>query len=443
MTERRIMLPEQTGVGSAVWGAAVISLTLASGTAMRIVFSPVQEMVRLDLGLSDYQIGLVQGLAATIPIALMSIPIGWLVDRVNRVRLCIILSIVWTLGSALTSMATGFGALFAARMLCGFGVPAGAAAGSLIADLSVPERRGRTSMIVSLGVSVGASSSFAIGGWLSGWLAAGQCSWFAPANIHPWRTVHMVFALASAIFILPLLWVREPVRRERSEGLSPDLAAVFRAVWAYRWFLGPLFVGEVSTLMADNAALIWASPVLTRNYGLQPAQFGGWMALVILFPGILGTVAGGYLTDSGQKLKARGGVLAGAVLASVLSIAASFFPVMPGALGFAAMLSLLLVCGSITALSTGVAIAVLIPNEIRGVCLATIFSLSSILTLGVGPTLVTILSAAFGGDAHLGRALALVGASVCAVSVLAFMIAMRRAPLRDGVPVASGVSHES
>ncbi|MDP9126325.1 MAG: hypothetical protein M3N82_17300, partial [Pseudomonadota bacterium] len=51
----------------------LISLALLGGASLRSVLSPLQELVRADLGLTDNQVSLVQGAAIALPLALVSI----------------------------------------------------------------------------------------------------------------------------------------------------------------------------------------------------------------------------------------------------------------------------------------------------------------------------------------------------------------------------------
>ena len=98
--------------------------------------------------------------------------------------------------------------------------------------------------------------------------------------------------------------------------------------------------------------------------------------------------------------------------------------------GFAALLALLLFCGAITGIIPATAIAVAVPNELRGVCLGACIVVGSIVGLGVAPTLVTVVSGALGAEAHLAQALAVTGVIIGVVSLLALTVARKRAPLR-------------
>src|SRR6476619_6049219 len=98
------------------WGSlSLLALTIFSGLLMQGSLASVQETIKHELGLSDFQTSLLQGLAVSIPVALLAIPLGRLTDRGNRMRLLVAMTLIWTIGTALTAFAQGFGTLFAAR----------------------------------------------------------------------------------------------------------------------------------------------------------------------------------------------------------------------------------------------------------------------------------------------------------------------------------------
>ncbi len=404
-------------------GLLTLAMTVLNAFAMRSIFSPLQEAAKADLDLSDMQMSLVQGLAVSIPIALLSVPLGRITDRGNRIRLLLALGLTWTIGTAATAFVTEFYSLFFARMLAGIGAMCAVpVAISLAADLSTPQTRGRSLLVLSLGNFAGVAAAFTFGGVLVGALQSTS----AIAGLAAWRSVHVVFALASFMLLLPLLLMREPARREVENSTQASLRAALAAIWRRRALLAPLFLGQVSVVMADNAAGTWAAPVLSRNYGLRPEQFAGWMGLVILVSGLIGALAGGFAADAGHKSRIKGGILLGAVVAAVLSIPGALFPIMPDVTSFALMLGLLLTCGAVTGLVTATAVAVLVPNDVRGVCLATFMVVGSIVGLGAAPSLVTLVSSALGGETYLGAALAATGVATSIAAAVGFALALLR-----------------
>jgi MFS family permease len=402
----------------------LLATTIASASAMRTVFSPIQEVAAQNLHFSDFQMSLLQGLAISLPIAALSIPVGRITDRGNRAWLLFGLALLWTVGTALTVFASDFWHVFAARMLAGIGAfSAVTVAISMAADLSAPESRGRSLMLLSIGNMVGGAAAFGFGGALLGHYANA-----APllAGLAPWRSVLLVFGTVSFALTLLLLLLREPERREVTN-TDTALSTALRALWGMRALLAPLFLGQVTVVMADAAATIWAAPVLERHYGATPEEFGGWMALVLIGSGVIGAVIGGLSADFGHKSRIKGGILLGAVFAAALSIPGAFFPLMADVTGFAWMLFLLLTCGAITGLVTAASIAVLVPNELRGVCLGAFIVIGAIIGFGVSPTLVTLIAEVVGGEQALRYGVALTGAGTSTIAALGFASALLRA----------------
>ncbi len=402
----------------------ILALTIMMAATMRQLFSPMQEGAKAALGLTDNQLGLVQGLAVAIPIAIISLPLGRMVDRGRRVWILVAMALVWSAGTALTAFATDFNILFFARMLAGVGgICALPVAISLTADLSPPEQRGRSMAWLGMGNVAGAAFAFVGAGVVYGGLQA------APPllGLEAWRAVHLIFAALSALMVIPLLTLREPVRQEVSQAHA-SFSAAMSAIWARRSFLAPLFLGQIAVSMIDTAAGIWAAPVLARDFQLTPDQFGPWLGLTILVSGILGTVIGGLAADLGQKAKFKGGILVGGVILSVVAIPAALYPLMPTVTGFALTLGVLLVAGFALGLITAVALSVLVPNEIRGLCLSAFIVIAAILGLGVAPSLITWISGLMGGEQHLAASLAWTGVAINVASAIGFAIAMFTAP---------------
>lgn len=406
----------------------LLALTMAIGFTAMGSFGVLQDKAKAELGLGDDMLALIQGLGAAAPLVLFSIPIGILVDRYNRVRLTLLLAAMWTLGTLLTAFASSVPVLIVARMLTGIGTTGAlTAALSLCADFCAPEARGRGLLIVNLGKSLGVAAAFALSGWLFGLYFHHSLPAFGA--LQPWRSAHIAMAILSAALILPLLFLREPPRHEVESRSDAPFKVVAAELWSRRAFLGPLFAGQVAVVMADAAAGVWVSPVLSRTYGLQPQEFGGWVGAILFISGIVGAVLGGVSADIGQKSRMRGGILLGAVIAAGLGVPAALFPILPGVPAFACALFVLVLCGAVTGLVVSVALTVLIPNELRGLCIGAFIALAGLIGFGLAPWFVTLVSRALGGEQHLAPALAIVGVTVSTLSFFAFLLAMRRAPL--------------
>ena len=416
-------------LGRSILPMLIIAVAICSGFTMMLSFGIAAETAKREMGLSDSVLGIIQGVSAAIPLVLFSIPIGILVDRTNRMRLMILFSLTWTIGTFGTAFADTAWPLFAARMLTGFGTTGAlTAALSLSADLCTPEQRGKALLIPTVGKSFGQAAGFALAGWLIGIFAAAS----APqgfGDMVPWRSAHVVLGFVSAALIVPLLFVREPVRHEVEAGPDAPMRVVMAELWSRRAFLIPLFVGQTSVVMADAAGGIWAAPVLERTYGLKPEEFAGMLGAVMLVTGIVGSILGGILADWGQKTGRRGGLLIGAIIAAAVGVPAALYPLMPDSTSYLLMLGLLVLAGTVTGLVTSVALTVLLPNELRGLSIGAFIAIAGLIGFGLTPPLVAAVSEPLGGEKALGLALAIVGAVVSVISVVGFLLAMRHSPV--------------
>ena len=426
--EQPAVVIDDTPIRRDAWGAVLLlTVVLFGGGAMLTVFGPLQEAVRQELHIDDFAMSLIQGPATGGAAALALVPLSWIIDHGNRARLLSLLMGLCVVGVLWTTFAGGFWSLCLARMLIAVGATCAISVIiSLAADLCAPDKRGRAIVLLGLGTFAGAAGAYALGGTLLGVFAGHPLS-FA-ANLTPWRTTHLVVAVVGAVLLLPLVFLREPPRHEVEEKTNA-LGPALRALWGKRGFLVPLFVGQLGVTMADAAAGIWAAPVLSRNFHLQPQQFSGWVGATLFAGGILGSVLGGLGADIGQKSGRRGGLLFCAMLATAIGIPASFFPIMPTLGGFQILFFLLLFSGAVTAIVSSTAVTVLIPNEERGACMAAFGLIGNLVGKGLAPVVVTVCSGLMGGDTHLSFALAVTGVVTSLFAFGGYVLAVRFSPI--------------
>ena len=413
--------------------AAILLVTLAvlSGSAARYVLSPLQELVRADLGLDDNHVALLQGMSIALPTVLLSIPLGRLVDRTNRARLLVVLALACAVGSVLTAVAHGFAAAFFARVLVGAAVIAAQpTALSLVADLTAASERGRMITLVSVGQALGGSLGYAMAAPLLKWLPVELAASGVLSSTAPWRLVLLAAAAAVLAATVPLLFMREPERRELGTAPGGNLWAALRELSSYRRFLLPLAGGMVTVGMADAAATIWAVPVLTRGFHQKPEDFGAWLGLIYLLANILGAVLGGWMADWGQRRGGRAGALLGALLGAGLSIPAAFYPVMPNVTMFAWAMGLFLTCGAWVSVAAISSVMVVLPNELRGTFICLLVAAIGLTAYGIAPLLVSFGAHAIDRDASIAVSLTVVGLATSVLGTLSFIAALRAARTR-------------
>ena len=188
--------------------------------------------------------------------------------------------------------------------------------------------------------------------------------------------------------------------------------------------VAPLLSGLVVLNLSFFGVLTWAAPTLTRNLSLPPAQAGGIMATVLMISGLLGPVAGGVTADLCQragKPRRTMWILSGLAL---LGIPGSLFAIATGVTQASVLMVAFMVAMSATMAMGMTLFLVVIPNEMRGLCLSFLTVANGIVGAGLAPLVVSLLSGEMGGGATLGHALVLT--CICAHLVAATAFACRQ-----------------
>lgn len=270
----------------------ILGLIYAFNYLDRQIVAILAEPIKADLNLSDTQIGLVSGFAFAVFYTSFGIPVAWMADRVNRVRVVAVACFIWSLFTGLCGLSNSFLHLLFARIGVGIGEAGGAAPSmSIISDYFPPHRRGGAIALWSLGVPLGATVGVALGGW-----AAAQFGW---------RTAFFVVA-APGVLLSLLLWlcVREP-RRGRFDApveAAPAGTPGPSILDCVRAFLGDstlrmLLFAAAAYSFVFNAFAAWAPALLMRAKGAEMADIATWYSLVIGVSMALGMFLSGYLAD--------------------------------------------------------------------------------------------------------------------------------------------------
>ena len=268
----------------------ILGLIYAFNYLDRQIVAILAEPIKADLNLTDTQIGLLSGFAFAVFYTSFGIPVAWMADRVNRVRVVAVACVVWSVFTGVCGLATNFVQLLFARVGVGIGEAGGAAPSmSIISDYFPPHRRGGAIAIWSLGVPLGATVGVALGGW-----AAAQFGW---------RTAFFVVAAPGVLLSLILwLFVREPARG-RFDGPLPEVAGPGPSiVQCVRDFLRDqtlslLLLAAAAYSFVFNAFAAWAPALLMRAKGATMGDIATWYSIVIGISMAIGMFLSGHLAD--------------------------------------------------------------------------------------------------------------------------------------------------
>ena len=193
----------------------------------RNILSILAEDIKLDLGVSDSEMGFLYGTVFAVFYAVFGIPLARFADVWSRRNLISMGLFFWSLMTAASGLARSFGVLAACRIGVGIGeASASPAAYSMLSDYYSPKVRATVIAFYASGVYIGAGIGIFLGGYiLEAWSTAYPTD--APFGLRGWQVAFMAVGLPGLVMAIWVRTLREPIRGI-SEGLvTPPHPAPF------------------------------------------------------------------------------------------------------------------------------------------------------------------------------------------------------------------------
>ena len=364
-------------------------------TVIGLLVGPIQA----DLGVNDFQMGLLLGPAFGIFYATMGLPLGWLADRTRRVSIVGCAIALWSAATALCGLASNYLQLFLLRMSVGVGEAAlSPCTMSMIADSFPKEKRGKAIAVYSMALSLGtATAYYAIGALLAALQGVEVLDWPLVGTIKPWQAVFIIVGVPGLLLALAMLTVREPVRRDVKKGASTAPWHMFRYLFS-NWKTYLTFVLPFCLMTTVAYTHFWMPEMFTRTWGMEIPDFAKIKAIVTLVCAPATVFSAGALSDYLVRRGRDNAPLVIAVVGTFIFVPTGILiGLMPGTTSAFAILGLSLI-GIATTTATGLtALLMITPPQFRGQISAVYYMAISITGLTLGPATVGWLSDWFNG----------------------------------------------
>jgi predicted MFS family arabinose efflux permease len=394
---------------------------------LSILAKPIQD----ELHLSDSQLGRIGGLYFALFYCLIAIPVGWLADKTNRVRVLAFACALWSAATIACGMSASYLQLVLARMAVGVGEAGGVPPSyAILSDYFPPGRRAAALGAYNMGPAIGQALGVALGASI--------------AVAFSWRHAFVALGAVGVVTaFLVVMLVREP-QKGGLDGASagpPAAKASFASTVAMFCSRPSLVlaatasgVTQIVTYGAGNFTVLF----LQREKGMTLSEVAVWYALLVLVCMGGGMFVSGRVIDFFARRSRRAYALLPALsltLAAPLYLAFVWTPDWRTALLFLAGPTAL----NYFYLSASVA---LVQEEVRpdqrvlsGALLLLVMNLTG---LGLGPTFVGAVSDWFRPE-HPHNSLQLAFLSLMpfyALAVLLFLVlaqVMKREAAKSGV----------
>ena len=291
------------------WLLFVLALTNALNLADRQSLGASAQAIKVDLGLTDAQMGLVQGLAFAIFYSVLALPIARLAEHVSRTKIISGAVAIFGVMVTLCSKANNFWQL----LICRIGVGVGDAGfappvGSLVGDHYGMTRRASAMSIIWLGAPAGVVLGAMLGGYM--------------AEHVSWRAAFVaVGAPGVVVAILAFLTLREPPRgmsdpAAPGAGVGTAAAAIAKAgpppsmLQVLKFLLSKpsvrhLLAGCALAAISMNGIGQFFGQFIVRNYHVGFAEAGRILSFVAGGSMPCGMLLGGFGVDWAARYDKR------------------------------------------------------------------------------------------------------------------------------------------
>ena len=320
-------------LGSKRRSVVLVSLILASGFVINYIdrgnISVVAPLLQREFNFNPTRLGILFS-SFVLSYALMQIPAGYLVDRLNLKWLYAGAFVWWSLSNAAIAFAVGFRSLLILRMLLSIGESISLPASSkILASAFAEHERGFANGILDSGYKFGPAIGVFFGGVFIAHFG--------------WRYLFLVTGIGALLWLIPWFWIADSIRNLKQkdpligtfthEHAFLSTKQIIRSSRAWGTFIGNFCGGYVWYLM-----LSWLPSYLVTQRHMNLTSMGIFGSLLFGVTGVSSIVTG-LVTDrlirgGSSASKVRLGFMVAGLLLSGFLVPAGLATTSTGALIF-------------------------------------------------------------------------------------------------------------
>jgi MFS family permease len=425
--------PSYPPSGQAWFALVVLTLVYVVSFIDRQAISLLVEPIQRDLGLTDMQLGLLQGMAFATVYAIAGLPLGRAADQFNR-RNIILLGVAWW--SVMTSLC-GVVRSFFTLLLCRAGVGVGEAAlspsaYSMMSDYFPPRQLPTAMSFYNIGPSIGSGLAYLLGGFIlsfAGDVRSLDLHVSALHDVKPWQVTFVVLGGLGLGAMALLSFVAEPPRRRERHRVAQRVSFTdtVKFLRTNASSLVSLFAGLALLGVLSYATMTWYPTMIVRSFNEPVSRTGMLLGPLFIVASIVGNLGGAWcalrVADRGFTHPYVRWALIATVAVTCLGTAV---PLLPSLVGTYAASALLIVAQSSWMGSAVAGLHLAVPNVMRAQLTAILLLCTNLVGLSLGPSAVAAITQyGFHDPEALRYSLAIVSASAGVMAVLTLWYSLR------------------
>lgn len=351
------------------------------------LISLLLQPIKVDLRLSDSQMGFASGIAFALFYATLGVPIARWADRGNRTTITSAAIGLWGVTVMTCFCVANFSQLVLARVIAGVGEAGSMPAGYSMIGEYFPGNgeRTRAMTVYMLAAPIATVISFVAGGWLN--------------DQFGWRMTFLLLGFPGLLAaVLVKSTVVEPRVRQRRiaahKGGTPPMVSVLVSLWQRR-STRHLGCALILLYTLGSGLSSWYAAFLSRSHFMKTSEVGAWLGIIFGVAGFVGVLAGGYVAQRWFLNNEKGQVRGTGVIVALLFPSLMLFLLLPTKGGALVSLVPVAIAFNFFFGPTFALMQRLVADDIRATTMAIFMLFANLIGMGVGPQVVGMMSDLF------------------------------------------------